>query len=529
MKKLFSIIASALLLVSCADRSKDVDTPFQAGQKVTLCASIASGDDAANAPQRVSGKDSNPGSTTGVVDLTWDAGDKVLVKVDDKSSVFTLTSGAGTSEGSFYGEMPGEGSYYDVVYPADYSEDVLAVQTYVENGFGKGLMKMSTKTRGTVEGGFTLSADNALLGLQLAGNDEIGKIVLTDPDNEKTYTLKCPGITLTSTSTMFYIVVPGHNSWDDGACWNFGFIVDVYATDNKRIINRLEADNPTYFEHSTARIMPVQDVSTVKTVGFSVSAEKQVTFSPGNLQYTHSTNTWSFAENQYDMLGQANIELYYRYNEHDDKTYEYHKLADKLDLFSWSGSTSTFQFGAGRPDDPWNYPYPDENEDCSGTFIDWGTNKIGSDAPNTWRTLTKDEWDYLLNRRQNASTLITVAQVNGVNGLILFPDNWVWVYPLGVPFKLGFPRNDYTGNSYANYQTFTIDQWSKLEEAGAIFLPAAGARNCNIVSDEQDYGYYWCAGEDVNEVAIRSGIDVCIWDASIYRFYGRSVRLVKDL
>lgn len=122
MKKIFSIIASAMLIASCTSQTEELVTPIPEnqepeGQKVTLCASIATGDDASHAPQRVSGKDSNPGSTTGVINLTWDAGDKVLVKVGEESSVFTLSSGTGTKTGSFTGVMPGDGSSYDVVYP----------------------------------------------------------------------------------------------------------------------------------------------------------------------------------------------------------------------------------------------------------------------------------------------------------------------------------------------------------------------------------------------------------------------------
>ena len=41
--------------------------------------------------------------------------------------------------------MPADGTSFHVEYPIDYSDDVLKVQQYVPNGFGKGLMKMSTK------------------------------------------------------------------------------------------------------------------------------------------------------------------------------------------------------------------------------------------------------------------------------------------------------------------------------------------------------------------------------------------------
>ena len=36
---------------------------------------------------------------------------------------------------------------------------------------------------------------------------------------------------------------------------------------------------------------------------FSVSSTKQVHFSQGNLQYQASTNTWRFAEMQWDFVG----------------------------------------------------------------------------------------------------------------------------------------------------------------------------------------------------------------------------------
>mgnify|MGYP007112531707 CR=1 FL=1 len=239
---------------------------------------------------------------------------------------------------------------------------------------------------------------------------------------------------------------------------------------------------------------------------FSVSSTKQVYFSKGNLQYTQSTNTWSFAENQYDYLGEANIAI------------DADVLADKVDLFGWS--TSTTNFGVSTSTD-WQNGY-------SGSFVDWGTNQIGADAPNTWRTLTYDEWNYLLNNRNNAFSLCGVAQVNGVNGLILLPDNWTC--PAGVTFKSGF-HSSYGDLYYAAYQTFTADQWSKLEKSGAIFLPAAGYRVGTSVSYVQDFGYYWSATEEGSSC---EADDLCFWSAGAYmlsndRSHGRSVRLVKDL
>lgn len=249
---------------------------------------------------------------------------------------------------------------------------------------------------------------------------------------------------------------------------------------------------------------------------FSVSQTKYITFSPGNLQYTQSTNTWSFAENQWDMIGTDNMtggSVSSDSMAGDSK--EGTALADKIDLFGWS--TSVTNFGVSTSED---------KNDYSGSFIDWGTNKIGNDAPNTWRTLTYDEWYYLRYDRTNANDLVGVAQVNGVNGLILLPDNWIC--PAGVTFKSGF-HNNYGVDYYAAYQTFTAEQWSKLEAAGAVFLPAAGFRFGSTVNQVQGRGDYWSAtvdGYQVDRLYFYSDYASVFMDS---RETGRSVRLVKDL
>ena len=237
---------------------------------------------------------------------------------------------------------------------------------------------------------------------------------------------------------------------------------------------------------------------------FSVSADKQVTFSKGNLQYHPANDEWRFAENQTDYIGNANSNCSSSYN-------------GWLDLFGCS--TSATNFGVSTSED---------RDDYSGSFVDWGTNKIGNDAPNTWRTLSYDEWKYLLNTRPNASSLKGVAQVNGVNGLILLPDNWVC--PEGVTFKSGF-HSSFGVEYYAAYQTFTADQWSKLEAAGAVFLPAVGYRLGSNVINVQYIGGYWSATEDLSDYAgylgfLSDGANII---DSYNRNHGRSVRLVKDL
>ena len=236
---------------------------------------------------------------------------------------------------------------------------------------------------------------------------------------------------------------------------------------------------------------------------FSVAEGRTVTFSKGNLQYHPANNEWRFAENQTDYIGDANSNISSSYN-------------GWLDLFGWS--TSTRNFGVSTSKD---------YNDYSGPFVDWGTNKIGNDAPNTWRTLTYDEWGYLLDTRPNASSFKGVAQVNGVNGLILLPDNWTC--PVGITFKSGI-HSRYGVDYYAAYQTFTADQWSKLEKSGAVFLPAAGYRYGSDVDFVQEGGSCWSATEYNSNIV--GYLNFCSDEADMFyddRRSGRSVRLVKDL
>ena len=245
------------------------------------------------------------------------------------------------------------------------------------------------------------------------------------------------------------------------------------------------------------------DTSSAGIGVFSVSADKQVTFSQGNLQYHPANDEWRFAENQTDYIGDANSNCSSTYN-------------GWLDLFGWS--TSATNFGVSTSTD---------YDDYYGSFVDWGTNKIGNDAPNTWRTLSDDEWKYLRWKRPNYSELCGVAQVNGVNGLIFLPDNWIC--PVGVTFKSGFyslSGDDY----YAAYQTFTAAEWSKLESAGAVFLPASGYRIGSLLYRVQFDGNYWSATEHGSHHAWCHGFASDEASGHIgQRDRGLSVRLVKDL
>ena len=258
---------------------------------------------------------------------------------------------------------------------------------------------------------------------------------------------------------------------------------------------------------------------------FSVAPNKQVSFSQGNLQYLPAINLWKFANTQYEYLGNAN-------------KYLKPTFRNWVDLFGWSANNTTAPFGVSTSTNVADY---------AGDFVDWGTNTICGDAPNTWRTLSIEEWKYLYHERKNADKLFALGTINGIAGMILLPDDWQ--LPEGatcqLPTEKGLLWDDnYNGGGYINTNTqanhyqdniYTLEQWQVMEEAGAVFLPAAGYReNTNFstqsVNPPSDYvgSYATSTIADKNNYYFMRFIhrEVRKYSHSLYR--GRAVRLVHD-
>ena len=250
MKKYFYFLAIAVLFAACQNKqNEELGTPFQKGQKVTLSATIANPDGSAKqmpGKQRVSGLDDTPSDPiNGAIKLTWNEGDQIKVTVNGVSETFILKSGAGTAKGEFEGFMPEEGTTYTVDYPV--TAPNLANQKYVANGFGDELMSMHAEN-GDLNG-FTLTAQNALLGLRLTGSKALSDIVVTNKQGG-TYTLNCAGVTLKSEATLFYIVVPA-------GTWEKGFKVEVLQ-DDKSLISDFEKTSSATFTPNQAMAMPTK-------------------------------------------------------------------------------------------------------------------------------------------------------------------------------------------------------------------------------------------------------------------------------
>ena len=448
-------------------------------------------------------------------EIFWTTGDQInIVNAGGTPTIGTLQTGAGSTEGSFsVDENYDLTGPYKAVYPSSgtFSGNTLTlVLPETQNLAGaSATFANGANPMVAVSDDENLGFKNlcGCLGLSLTGNNvHITSIKITDADGQKlngTFTADCTAnepvlaytgtdgsadvtltcdTTLTAEPTQFFIVLPV------GALAN-GFTMDIYDGGTTPIFSQ-STTTATTIARNQVNVMNELPVTPAPAVPagaidgkFTINANgDQVYFSQGNLQYQASTNTWQFAEHQYDYVGNANSSI--------SQT-----NSGWIDLFGWG--TSGYDHGATCYQ-PWSTSSSDNDYYAYGQFYnnlydgngqaDWGYNAIsnGGNTENSgWRTLTQPEWNYFFNTRSTASGIrYAKATVNGVNGVILLPDNWTAsIYTL----------NDANGGNYDSNTISAADWTNELEANGAVFLPAAGLRNGASVNNAGSYGYYWSA------------------------------------
>ena len=269
---------------------------------------------------------------------------------------------------------------------------------------------------------------------------------------------------------------------------------------------------------------------------FTINANgDKVNFSRGNLQATYDGAdwTWTFAENQWDYLGEGGANLLIV----EDGVLS---APGTVDYFHWSVEDSYFGIYPVMKDGKFsNYE--------KGEFRDWGE-ALGFG----WRTLSEPEWDYLLNGRASGSTVNAVSDARytrcvintdgtAANGLILFPDGVTIEASEATAWGL---INTFTPFSSAGWRTkCTTEQWAALAAKGCVFLPTAGYRGYYTGDTKYWYaslmneaGYYWTSTKttDYNAYALSNRYDgnthyKILPDNDISRTTGNSVRLVKPV
>ena len=240
---------------------------------------------------------------------------------------------------------------------------------------------------------------------------------------------------------------------------------------------------------------------------------KKVRFSQGNLQAVGTTAsspdggwTWQFATNQYTAIknNTANTDITGRGTISADGT---------VDLFGYSTDHYNNFFGIIKSKRD-NY-YSDGP--TRGAFVDWGVNSISGCAANYWYTMAKSNWEYLLNTRE--SPKFAKVSVNGVDGLLLFPDNFSWNATTmgGVPATVDDKISNYNTTNCA----ISLEKWNVLEASGVVFLPGTGYRPQNentVVNLNPARGYYWFCDSNGTQSGSGSTYDN---NSTFYFYFGQ--------
>lgn len=468
--------------------------------------------------------------------LNWQTGDRIAIYGTAGGGIYTATPQTPATIANF-DNVSGEtgNAPYRAFYPSTLTTDgttitLPATQTsadgsltnfpmYAESNNNQlafknlcGVLKLHLTKANTSITAITITASSEINGTFSVSHNS-GNLELTYSANgTNTITLTCTTAQSIADGKDFYIYLPegSYSGLQIKIVTDNGYY--CLKTANRAInVTRSQYTLITFVDNDLS-FRPIGTKSGL----FTINADgDQVWFSQGNLQYQASTNTWRFAENQYDYVGSGNQNVSTTYS-------------GWIDLFMW---------GTG------NNPTLHDHYGDYSTFVDWGVNAIsnGGNQPNMWRTLSSSEWDYILNTRYNAANRYGWGTINGVEGLIFLPDTWS--LPEGCSFTAGYHTVYYGGGGYANIwntNSYTLSQWAAMESAGAVFLPTTGECSWGYgshwewrysYSGEAEYGNYWSTDPWINDVSasvlqIGDVIPAIVWG------YGRNcaspVRLVID-
>ncbi len=466
---------------------------------------------------------------------SWATTDRVYVQNDGTWATGSLQPQAAGATATLKGSLTGVTIAVDDVltlqFPKSGTLDYSGQKGTLEDMAANYDYATATATVRAVSGG-NVAADAATFTNQQAivrftlldaadGTTPVNATSLTVSDGTNTYSVNPDAAT-----NDLYVAIPGFS----------GRTVTLKATTAsgkyKFVKPAVSFTNGQYYEVTVKMEEPTwADVPGTLPGMFSVSASKKVWFSQGNLQAVFasagSSCTWKFADNQWDCVGNAAANT--KINGSGSVS-----QAGTVDLFGWNGAASSYDnYGINNSNTEGDYG----NTSGESLKHDWGTLAItngGAAANSGWRTLSgkyTGEWYYLFNTR-SASTVCGTANARfakaylfgTTHGVILFPDHYT--HPDGVAAPTGI--ND-TSNTSWNANQYTVDDWAKMEAAGAVFLPTAGYRNKTTIYSE--YAYYWSSTADGNIKASYMSVyseNIFACNTSRSRYYGLAVRLVRD-
>ena len=317
------------------------------------------------------------------------------------------------------------------------------------------------------------------------------------------------------------ILLPGTNL-DNAEGLTIGSTVASHVMDNNMYIDEGISISNTVIPAAPNAQYAVKTSGNVLTK-FSVGVGKKVYFSKANLKYTAAAG-YHFHDTQFDEIYPALNSDGYPVQSGYHSNVNLSNTSD-MDRFCWGYKVNAT---------PGGQQYVEGNHDLDSD-TDWGS-QLTTEGRH-WRTLTADEWDYLLNSRGARSFMMVDAIIPygssflRCQGLLLFPDGFNHNQIQGLYYStnqslVGFNtarynKKDFTQteiDSYGRYLYQPIDKLTdsnsnymfptnpnsnmyKLLAAGCVFLPALGYRygtqitkyGCYQHSQYIGQGFYWTA------------------------------------
>jgi hypothetical protein len=492
IRTLAALVLAASAFVACSndDGSIEQQPVVDAEQVYTLTINATKGDDATTRALKL--------ETNGALTAYWENGDQVYVmKENSLGSVGTLTaSNANGATATFSGKINSTVKpndvltlYYHFQIFSSYKGQTGTLASASEFDIATATVTVADINNGNITiketEGASFATQTAMIKLTLIeGNQKFNATSLkVSVDGEEIFTFSPSAATYTANGNgILYFALPS---------------ADAMTVTLSKTKEALAAAPVTFTVSNGSKTYTVTKQGYIFAAGkyytstlatfrdgalsgmFSVGSSNKVRFSKGNLQYQASTNTWRFAEHQYDYIGSANSNI--------SAT-----NSGWIDLFAWG--TSGYNHGATNYQ-PWSIAssgydaYGDANNNLynGNGKADWGYNAIsnGGNTENSgWRTLTSDEWKYLFTYHTHKKAVINTGS-ESIKGMILFPDNYSGGTPEGVIFDQG---SDFSTSC-------TLAGWTALEAAGCVFLPAAGYRaiynNGPALEKIGLWGSYW--------------------------------------
>lgn len=449
--------------------------------------------------------------------VLWNNGDKIFVTDGGNSDSFTLSAGAGTPTGTFTQDG---GTRLSGNVEAFYPKDTGSSRRWPETQSNNQVVPMYCRKTISGTGGQTFNFSSLGAVLQLVFNtldagvtlksikisdatksmsgpftvDDSGKAVIQTSGTPQGITLDLgSGTALGQSAKYFNISLPAGE---------YKNVTLVFTATDGRKCTMTSSTFPVIEKNAVYRItlagkhftkqLPSGALPGIFSVGAGPDGQPgtaddiKVHFAKGNLRYNSSTKKFDLEENQYDFPVAWDV--------------------NHIGHFFWSKDSAVAV----------KNPYSDSAKGDNDVLF---TNK-DANTPNpdftvaevkgSYRTLSKDEWEYLFNDRPGAGGKFKpIVIVNGKNCLVIAPDEWSG--------EIQYTYDDYSS-------------WAAAEKEGLVCIPFAGTREESMINNYEIVGECWASSADGFDTAIGIKFD---WNSPSIaeqesRSQGCSIRLVVN-